>query len=230
MIYEDSDVIVINKPAGVLVYPDKYTKSGTLIDELSKHYPAIRKVGKPKRPGIVQRLDRETSGLLLVAKNQKALEFLISQFKKRQVQKKYFALVYGKVKEKSGAIVFSLAEKGRRKKREALTYYRVMRYFNLKSRVIPRFARNDNTEFTLLDVEIKTGVMHQIRQHLRMLGHPIVGDKEYTFKNLKPPYPLDHHFLHAYYLKLMLPDGTVKEFEIGLPKNLKEYLNKLGKT
>lgn len=213
IIYGDEEVIVLNKPAGVLVYPDKYTKSGTILEELTKHYPKVKNVGELHRPGIVHRLDRETSGLLLCAKNQKAYQFLISQFKEKKVQKKYYVLVYGRMKEKSGTITYNLAKKGRKTKEKALTYYKVLQCFG--------------DRFTLLEVEIKTGIMHQIRQHLKMLGYPIVGDKEYTFKNLNPPFPIDRQFLHAYYLRLELPSGGVKKFEIKLPEELKKYLEKI---
>jgi 23S rRNA pseudouridine1911/1915/1917 synthase len=227
IVYENNDVIIIDKPAGILVYPDKYTKSDTLTDELLKYYPQIKNVGEQHRPGIVHRLDRETSGLLVIAKNQKTCEFLILEFQKSQVQKKYYAFVFGEVKKEKGIITFDLAKKGRKEKNKALTYYRTIEYFSLKNKRTPRVAWNDALEFTLLDVEIKTGRMHQIRRHLKMLGHPIVGDKEYSFKNLKPLLPLNRQFLHAYYLKLKLPSNETKEFKIGLPKELKEYLKEL---
>lgn len=232
IIYEDLDIIIINKPAGLLVYPDKYTKTKTLVDELLKYYPAIKDVGEKNRPGIVHRLDRKTSGLLICAKDQKAYEFLVKQFQERQVQKKYYALVFGKIKGKKGIITFNLAKKGRKNKERALTYYKVIKYFIPHKTegslvTIAIGTQDNNNSFTLLDIEIKTGIMHQIRQHLKMLGHPIVGDREYTFKNLKPPLPIDRHFLHAYYLKLQLPNKEAREFKIELPKELEEYLNKL---
>lgn len=213
IIYEDNNIIIIDKPASLLVHPDKYSKTNTLVDELIKYYPQIKSVGEPPRPGIVHRLDRETSGLLICAKNQVAYDFLISQFKERKVQKKYYALVYGCPKQQRGVIAYSLAKKGRKNKEKALTYFKILKKFDNK--------------FTLLDIEIKTGIMHQIRQHLKMLGYPIVGDKEYFFKNLKPPYPIDRLFLQAYYLKLRLPNEGVKGFKINLSAELKAYLDKL---
>ncbi|MEW6407292.1 MAG: RluA family pseudouridine synthase [Patescibacteria group bacterium] len=232
IIYEDNNIIIVNKPAGILVYPDKYTKTKTLVDELITYYPKIKNVGEANRPGIVHRLDRDTSGLLICAKNQDTYEFLVAQFKARQIYKKYFALVFGKVKEKKGVITYSITKKGRKEKEPALTYYKVVKYFTPRkaggSFGRLRRPQDDSGEFTLLDVKIKTGIMHQIRQHLKMLGHPIVGDKEYFFKNLKPPFPLDHLFLHAYYLKLQLPNDVIKEFEIELPEELNKYLKILS--
>jgi 23S rRNA pseudouridine1911/1915/1917 synthase len=210
--YEDDNVVVINKKAGMLVHPNPYTQSGTLSDTLLKLYPQIADVGEKNRPGIVHRLDKETSGLIICAKNQKTYEYLCDQFQKRKVIKKYQALVYGKVKEKKGVIVYSIAKRGREKLEQAETRYRVLKYF---------------TNFSLLEVEIKTGRMHQIRQHLKKIGHPIVGDNLYSFKNLKPPFPISRYFLHAFYLKLILPSGKVGGFKIDLPEELKIYLDKL---
>lgn len=213
IIYEDKDVLVINKKAGMLVHPDPHTKSGTLANALVGLYPQIANVGEKNRPGIVHRLDKETSGLIVCAKNQKAYKYLADQFQKRKITKKYLALVHGRIKEKNGVIVYSIAKRGREKLERAETRYHVFKYF---------------ADFTLLEVEIKTGRMHQIRQHLKKIGHPIVGDNLYTFKNLKTPYPISRYFLHAFYLKLNLPSKGIKKFKIDLPEELKNYLNKLS--
>lgn len=212
IVYEDNDILVINKPAGMLVHPDPYTKFGTLTNALLYHYPEIANVGEKNRPGIVHRLDKKTSGIILCAKNQSAYQYLVSQFQKRKIIKKYIALVYGQIKEKKGVIVYSIAKKGRKKKEPAETHYRVLKHL---------------ADLTLLEAEIKTGRMHQIRQHLNKIGHPIVGDDVYTFKNLKPPFPISRYFLHAFYLKLKLPSGETREFKIDLPDELKKYLDKL---
>jgi 23S rRNA pseudouridine1911/1915/1917 synthase len=214
IVYEDKDILVLNKIAGMLVHPDKYNDSGTLANALLYHYPEIKGVGEKNRPGIIHRLDKETSGLLIVAKNQDFYDYFISQFLERKIVKKYKALVYGLIKEEKGVIVYSIPKKGRKEMLEAKTYYMSLEYYK---------------DFTLLDIEIKTGRMHQIRQHMKKIGHPIVGDTEYTFKNLKPPYPIGRYFLHSYYLKFKLPDDECKEIRIGLPKILKDYLKKLPK-
>jgi len=214
IIYENDDVLVINKKAGMLVHPDKYNKTGTLVNALLNYYPEISNVGEKYRPGIVHRLDKETSGLVICAKTNDSYDYLTKQFKERKAEKKYKALVYGKVKKERGVIIYSISKIGRSNMQEAKTYYNVLQYYK---------------NFTLLDAEIKTGRMHQIRQHMKRLGHPIVGDKLYFFKNLKPPYPINQNFLHAYYLKLEVPSGEAKEFKIDLPENLLEYLKNLPK-
>lgn len=211
IVFEDEDIIVINKKSGVLVHPDKYTKDGTMVDFLLGYYPKIKDVGEGLRPGIVHRLDKDTSGLIVCAKNQVIFDNLREQFQNKKVIKKYKTLVHGIVKEKSGIITYAISKKGRSQKLSATTRYKVVEYF-----------RN----YTLLNVEIETGRMHQIRQHMKKIGHPIVGDREYTFKNLKEPYPLNRLFLHSYYLKIEVR-GEKKEFEIELPNDLKKYLEQL---
>jgi 23S rRNA pseudouridine1911/1915/1917 synthase len=178
-----------------------------------EYYPDIAKVGESERPGIVHRLDKDTSGLIICAKNQETYTSLVDQFKNKKVKKKYQTLVHGKVKDESGVITYAIAKKGRKQKLEAITYYKVIKYFK---------------NFTLLDIKIETGRMHQIRQHMKMFGYPVVGDSQYTFKNLKLKHPLDRHFIHSYYLKLEL-EGEEKKFIIDLPKDLKDYLEKLEK-
>lgn len=216
IIYEDENVIVSNKPAGILVHPDNRTKTNTFIDFLIKHYPPLKNVGQKDRPGIIHRLDKETSGLLVCAKNHKAYTHLVKQFAENKVKKKYYALVYGIPKEKESVIVYSI-QKGKKKK-EAKTYYKIIKTF-----------KKDKQNFSLLEIRPITGRTHQIRIHLKKIGHPVVGDKRYFFKKQKPPYPIKRQFLHAYYLKLQLPDFINKKFKINLPSDLKTYLEKLSK-
>jgi 23S rRNA pseudouridine1911/1915/1917 synthase len=194
VIYEDEDLLVIDKPAGMVA------------DEI------------PKR---VHRLDKDTSGIILIAKNDKALEFFQKQFKERKVEKKYLALVVGNLKQNQGVIetLIGRSPKDRRKqkvylsgepnshgKRKAITKYKVLQRFQ---------------NYTLIEVEPKTGRKHQIRTHLAYLGHPIVGDKLYGFKGQICPQGLKRQFLHASYLKIKLPSGTEKEFKSDLPEDLK---------
>ncbi|MCD6528105.1 RluA family pseudouridine synthase [bacterium] len=203
VIYEDKDIRVIEKPAGVIA------------DNI------------PKR---VHRLDKDTSGLLVVAKNDKSLKFLQKQFKERKVQKKYLALVVGNLKTNEGVIetligrspkdrrkqkVFFPYEPGASRKRKAITKYRVIERFK---------------NYTLCEVQPLTGRKHQIRCHLAYLGHPIAGDKMYGFKNQPTPEGLKRQFLHANYLKIELPKGEKKEFFSDLPYNLKEVLTKLKRV
>lgn len=226
-IYEDNDILVIDKPAGIVVFPEGQTKENTLIDYLIEAKPELKKVGEAPRYGIVHRLDKDTSGVLLVAKSTEALIFLQKQFKNREVEKKYVCLIHGNIKEDKGEIKTLLSRSpkdGRKQKvylenephpesaREAITDFKVLQDFK---------------GYTLLEVEMKTGRRHQIRCHFSYLQHPIAGDKLYNFKNTKEPKGLERQFLHAKYIKIQLPDGKVKEFESDLSEDLKKIINNL---
>jgi len=231
VIYEDKNLLVIDKPANLVVYPPKKGFSQkTLIDFLIAKYPQIKKVGSdPQRPGLVHRLDRETSGLMLVAKNQNTFQYLVSQFQNQKIEKRYLALVVGRVKEKKGIIAktISFSKKHRLRKtalldekaQQAWTEYQVLEYFKDKQAHF----------YTLLEVKPKTGRTHQIRVHLKSIGYPLAGDKVYKFKKQPCPLGLSRQFLHAYYLKLKLPQGEEKKFISPLPKDLKNVLNQLEK-
>ena len=211
-IYEDNDVLVIDKPAGVIItdiYPD-----------LSKAH----------------RLDKDTSGILLIAKNKKALIFLQKQFKQRSVEKKYIALVAGNIKNNQARIetligrskkqgtkqkVYLTTEPGSKGKREAITEYKVLERLRSASGEI---------NYTLLEVSPKTGRMHQIRTHLAYINHPIAGDKKYGFKNQPCPEGLKRQFLHASYIKIKLLDNKYKKLSSELTKDLKLCLQNLKKN
>jgi len=237
IIYEDDDIIAVNKPAGLLVHPAENSKSEarnpkqfTLVDWLVKNYPEIKNVGDSstgsgqERPGIVHRLDKDTSGVLLVAKNQKSFEYLKSQFKEKKIKKTYLALMQGQLKEKNGIIDLPIgkSKKDFRKKvaqvktagktREAVTEYRVIKKF-----------RN----YTLAEVSPKTGRTHQIRVHLKAIGYPVVCDKLYGPKKQECPFGLTRHFLHASSLELTLPNGARIKLEADLPDDLQNVLNML---
>ena len=227
IIYEDNDIIVIDKPANLTVHPVNPKQDNTLVNELLAYYPDIKNVGEdPLRPGIVHRLDKDTSGLIVVAKNNKSFEYLKNLFKDRKVVKKYLTLVHGKVKDKKGTITksISLSKKDHRKKsallddksKRAWTEYRVIKNFSIKDR-----------NYTLLEVFLKTGRTHQIRIHLKSIGHPVVGDKQYKFKRQICPKKLTRQFLHAEYLKFKMPDGKIMEFKSELPKDLKDTLKEI---
>ena len=230
IIYENKDVIVINKPAGLVVHPANYEITNTLVNGLLSYHPKIRNVGEDKlRPGIVHRLDKDTSGVLIIAKNNKVFQYIKSQFKNRKVQKTYTALVYGKVTPKTAQIekpiarnkfnplkitVFK-AQSSPSSLKYALTKYKVLRYIN---------------NCSLLEVYPKTGRMHQIRVHLSSIGYPVIGDEKYSskFKVRSSKLRLDRQFLHASKLNIKLPDGTYAEFGAKLPKDLQNFLNKLA--
>jgi len=236
IIYEDNDVLVVDKPAGIVVSEEITSsppeagprndeiKRQTLIDILIEKYPGLKNAGDQPRYGIVHRLDKDTSGILLVAKNNESLIFLQKQFINRKVEKKYLALVVGNIKEERGEIktligrapgdkrkqkVYLAGQPGSEGKREAITEYKVLERYK---------------DYTLLEVKIKTGRRHQIRCHFSYLQHPIAGDKMYGFKNSPVPKGLTRQFLHASYLKIQLPNQKVKEFNSELPEELKKII------
>jgi len=229
ILFEDSDVLVINKPSGLLVHrvgPDDTTP--TLVDALLAHDPKIAEVGDApeERPGIVHRLDKMASGILVVAKNQPAFEYLKNQFATRTAKKEYAALVYGQIKQDTGEINFRIGRSKRTGKmvakpagseegKEAITEFDL----------VERYATT-----SLLQVRIKTGRTHQIRAHLQAFNHPIVGDLLYRNKQMTNirPIELDRLFLHAAKLTITLPSGEIKTFEAKLPKDLKALLTTLS--
>ncbi len=227
IIYEDADFLVIDKPAGIVVFPETNISEKTLTDLLLEKYPDFKNTGSPPRYGIVHRLDKDTSGILLPAKNTQALFFLQKQFKTRRVEKRYIALVAGQLKNDQGTIetligrapknrkkqkVYLAGEPGSEGKRKAITGYKVIEKF---------------PNYTLIEASPKTGRKHQIRCHFAYINYPIAGDKVYGFKNQPCPKGLTRHFLHARYLKIKLPNKEDKEFFSPLPDELKIILEKL---
>jgi 23S rRNA pseudouridine1911/1915/1917 synthase len=222
IVYEDDTLVVVNKPAGLVVHPAAGIHSGTLANALAHHFQQLPNAGSV-RPGIVHRLDRDTSGLLVVAKTEAALEHLSDQFRARTVYKSYLALVHGRVTPDSGRIDQPLARDPANRTRmavvrggrSALSLYRVKRPFH---------------RFTLLDVDLKTGRTHQIRVHLAWLKHPVIGDEVYgggrdnTIQNVKLKAcvrNLGRHFLHAEKLAFTHPaTGERVEFHSPLPPEL----------
>ena len=200
VLYEDDDVVAIDKPAGMVVHAGAGVHSGTLVNALLHRFGALSGVAGALRPGIVHRLDRYTSGVLLVAKNDAAHQQLAAQFSGRQVEKVYLALVHGNVKPESGRIERPIARDPVRRirmtarlaeGRAAWSEYRVLR----------RFAH-----FTLLEVRIGTGRTHQIRVHLSSIGHPVAGDTLYGAPASLAP-PLGRYFLHAHRIRFRRPSG-----------------------
>jgi 23S rRNA pseudouridine1911/1915/1917 synthase len=230
IVYEDETLVVVNKPAGLVVHPAAGIHSGTLANALAYHFQQLPDSGAGVRPGIVHRLDRDTSGLLVVAKTEAALEHLSDQFRDRSVFKLYAALVHGRVNTDSGQIDQPLARD--RANRTRMAVVRGGRSALSLYRVRQRFDR-----FTLLDVELKTGRTHQIRVHLAWLKHPVVGDETYgagrdnTIQNARlraQVRNLGRHFLHAEKLAFTHPQsGTRVEFSSTLPTELAELLNTL---
>jgi 23S rRNA pseudouridine1911/1915/1917 synthase len=215
--YEDADLIVVDKPAGMTVYPAPGHRGQTLINALLAYYPPLAKIGSPNRPGIVHRLDKDTSGLLVVAKNDAAQQNLIGQFKARSITKVYLALVKGSVTSPHGIIEAPIGRDPYNRQRmaivengkEARTEYRVKEY---------------NGNYTLLEVVLHTGRTHQIRVHLSAIGYPVIGDSTYGGKAAI----LKRQFLHAHKLGFKMPSTeTYREFESALPADLQQTLNSI---
>ena len=227
ILYEDKNYLIINKPAGVIVHPNfKNLNLPTISSWLIFKWPSLLGVGEdPLRPGIVHRLDKETSGILVIAKNNQSFFHLKEQFQKRLVKKEYLTLVWGNIKKDSGEIDFPLTyskksplrrkisqEVTQKKAKPTLTYYQVIERFK---------------NFTFLKVIPKTGRTHQIRVHLASLGYPIVGDKEYGPKKRKLPFTLNRQFLHATKISFLTIDDTLLEIEAPLFEDLKKVLKSL---
>ena len=235
VVYEDDDVAVINKPAGMMVHAgagatDDARNRGTLVNALLHHLNSLSSAGGELRPGIVHRLDKETSGLIVVAKNDDAHRKLSSQFAAREVKKKYVALVHGWLKKDSGTIAQSISrDRVRRTRmttrlaggRSAVTHYRVAQRLDTK------FGK-----FTLLDVKIDTGRTHQIRVHVAAIGHPVVGDTVYgaprQSRGKSAVISLPRNFLHSAELEFVHPrTGKTIALKSALPQQLQEFLGKV---
>lgn len=219
--FENENFLVVNKPAGMVVHPGAGHATGTLVHAALAHAPDIQGVGGELRPGIVHRLDKDTSGLILIAKNDQAHRWLQNQFRCRQVEKTYLALVDGQPPTRRGRIEAAIGrDPAHRKKmavvppgkgRSAISEYHTLETFS---------------DHTLLEVHPITGRTHQIRLHLAYLGCPITGDTVYGRK--KASLPLARHFLHAARLKIQLPgEESPRVFEAPLPLDLTDTLNRL---
>jgi 23S rRNA pseudouridine1911/1915/1917 synthase len=218
IIYEDDDLLVVDKPAGITVHPAPGHPGHTLVNAILAHFPHLADIGDSLRPGVVHRLDKDTSGVMLVAKNAKAQANLSKQFKSHSVTKAYLALVKGKLEPEEGVIEADIGRDPRHRQRmavvaqgrEARTDYRVVEYLG---------------NYTLLEVMPETGRTHQIRVHLAAIGFPVVGDKVY---GVKSEY-LTRQFLHASLLGFKLPaSGEYVEFESELPEDLKQALEAIS--
>ena len=230
VIYQDKDLLVAEKPSGISVFPEGEEKEKTLIDSLVESFPELRDVGKVPRYGIVHRLDKETSGVILIAKNNQVLKFLQEQFRDGKVIKEYIALCVGNFSEKKGTIETFMARSPKdRRKQKAYPLY------DLKIRGKARKAVTDYEvlkkigNYTLIKVIPRTGRKHQIRCHMAYLHHPIAGDNLYGFRDHIPPEGLKRQFLHAEKLTIQMLDGKTMEFYSEIPDNLKKVLINLQK-
>lgn len=225
IVFEDQDLIVVNKPKNLVVHPAPGNYSGTLVNALLHHCGQLATLGAPLRPGIVHRLDKDTSGVIVIAKTDLAYRSLIKQIKDRTVEKTYLALVHGIPAAKEGTIEANIGRHpvnrqkmtvldpaGSTRSREAISHYRVIKELG---------------KYALLEVKIKTGRTHQIRVHLSHLKHPIVGDQVYGKKNEE--LKAEGQLLHAYKLKFDHPrTGARVEFEAPMPAEMAEILKSLS--
>jgi 23S rRNA pseudouridine1911/1915/1917 synthase len=220
IVYEDSDLLVVDKPAGLTVHPAPGHPSHTLINAILSHVPRLPEADDLQRPGVVHRLDKDASGLMVVAKNKEAQLNLASQFKARSVAKAYLVLVRGHLTPDDGVIEAPIGRDPRNRKRmavvaqgegrEARTDYHVLRHIG---------------EYTLLEVRLETGRTHQIRVHLSAIGYPVFGDRVYGARSERLP----RLFLHACRLGFRLPSsGEYREFTSNLPPDLERVLEDIG--
>jgi 23S rRNA pseudouridine1911/1915/1917 synthase len=218
IIHTDEHIIVLNKPAGLIVHPGAGVESGTLVNALLHHFPGIGRIGHPERPGIVHRLDKETSGVMVIARTDKAYSELKRQFKAREVEKVYLGLVRGHVQVTEGRIDWALGRHPRlrqrisirtKKPKAALTLYSVKKTFQ---------------DFTLLEIKPVTGRTHQIRVHFAASGHPIVGDARYGGKSAA--HRQQRLFLHAWHIVFTHPvTKTLLEFYAPLPPEFQDIIH-----
>lgn len=221
VLYEDENVIVLNKPAGLVVHPGAGHNKNTLVNALIYHWPEIAQVGEPKRPGIVHRLDKETSGVMIVARRQAAYEWLVRQFKSRKVQKSYLALLDGTPPTPTGRIETRIGRDEKIRQRMAVTYGEKGR-----KAVTEYFTRKNFANHTLVEADLLTGRTHQIRVHMAFIGCPVVGDRVYGRR--KPSLDLERFFLHASGLSIrLLGEKEERRFEAPLPQDLQHVLEQL---
>lgn len=220
ILYEDNDILVLDKPAGLVVHPAPGHAGGTLVNALLHHCQDLAGIGGELRPGIVHRLDKDTSGVMVVAKNEQAMQGLSHSFKSRHVHKHYLALVRGQVTPETGRIETLIGRDPHHRKRmsakvqrgrKAITNYRIRESF---------------TEATLLDIEIETGRTHQIRVHMAHIGHPILGDSEYGRARAPAGNSrVERQMLHAACLALLHPrTGLPLEFTAPLPADMRTWI------
>jgi 23S rRNA pseudouridine1911/1915/1917 synthase len=225
IVHEDDDVLVVDKPAGMVVHPGAGHAHATLAAAALAHAPGIAAVGGARRPGIVHRLDKDTSGLLVIAKTQRAYDALTRQLAARTVKRRYVAVVHGRPRATEGTIDAPIGRDPHHRQRMAVRPVGKGRRAVTRWRVVERFP-----QFTHLDVSLETGRTHQIRVHMASLGHPVVGDHVYGGK-LRPPIPFEGLALHAAALSFVHPASqAVQEFTASVPTRIDRLLCHLRNT
>lgn len=227
ILYKDDYLVVVNKPAGMVVYPSAGHNQGTLMNALSHHCKKLASVGRPLRPGVIHRLDKDTSGVMVVALNDEAYYNLVEQFRQRTITRRYIALVYGNLKEDKGEITLQIgrSESDRKKMstrvkkgKEAITRWKVLERFG---------------NATLIEARLGTGRTHQIRVHFASTGHPVLGDRTYGKKvelevKAKKKIVFPRQMLHAELLRFIHPaTGKYLEFSSPLPEDMTQEIKEL---
>ncbi|MCB0100710.1 MAG: RluA family pseudouridine synthase [Anaerolineales bacterium] len=221
IVFENDDLIVVNKPAGMVVHPSAGHYSGTLVNAVLGYDPDLEGIGGEERPGLVHRLDKETSGLIILAKNERAHNWLQDQFRLRKVEKTYLALVDGKPPTPAGRVEAPIGRDPSHRKKMAIVQPGKGRDAVSEYKTLETFKNH-----TLLEFHPHTGRTHQIRLHCLFLGCPIVGDAVYGKKKITVT--IDRHFLHAFRLKIILPNEEhPRTFEAELPEELKAVLEEV---
>lgn len=224
VIFENNDLLIVNKPAGMVVHPAAGHSSGTLVHAVLAHAPEMVGIGGEGRPGVVHRLDKNTSGLIIFAKNDPSHRWLQDQFRNRKVDKVYLALVDGKPPTPTGRVEAPIGRDAVQRKQMAVVVPHKGRMAVSEYRTLETF-----TQHTLLEVHPITGRTHQIRLHLSFLGCPVTGDR--TYGRRSPTLALNRHFLHAASLTILLPgENVARTFEAPLPDELTQILNGLRFT
>ncbi len=219
VVYEDPAMIVVDKPAGLVVHPAPGHEEGTLVNALLARFPELRDPSGEQRPGIVHRLDKDTSGLMVVGRTAQAMADLQAQFRERTATKKYLLLVLGDVPDESAAIEAPVGRDLRDRKR--MTARAGGRESKTEFTVLERLG-----EYTLVEATLLSGRTHQLRVHFRFIGHSVAGDR--TYGSGKAPPGLRRQFVHAAYLRIHSPhDGQEREFRSPLPADLEEPLERL---
>lgn len=221
IIFENDDLIVINKPAGMVVHPSAGHESGTLVHAVLAHAPELEGIGGEYRPGVVHRLDKDTSGLIMFAKNDQALRWLQGQFKNRLVEKYYLTLVDGHLPTDKGRIEAPIGRDPAHRQKMAIVSAQKGKKAFSEYEVLQKFKAH-----SLVRVRIFTGRTHQIRLHMEFLGCPVVGDSIYGRRH--PSLPVTRQFLHATELKVLLPgEDTPRHFKAELPQELSDLIAQL---
>lgn len=219
ILYQDSSIAVVDKPHGMVVYPALGHMKGTVMNALIFHIGRIDAPGGPIRPGVVHRLDKNTSGIMVVALNDASYYSLVEQFKKRTIRKEYMALVYGRLKAEGGRISAGIG-RSRTNRKTMSTRSRQTKEAITEWQVIERFK-----EATLLKIKLLTGRTHQIRVHFASIGHPVLGDSTYGKKTRLGHIPFERQMLHSGILGLIHPEtGKYMEFKSPLPKDMEKVI------